>query len=1065
METKKQINLLSNEPCREDAFEGHSHQNIAAQIARLIKEDEKRHIIGVEGGWGSGKSNLIALVNKGLNGDNVYDKGFDHKNSPYPFFIYDAWGHQADFQRRAILEELTQELTNEKKILDEEKWKKKLQELLAKRRKTTTKEVPSLGIGLIVTLILTILTPLVVFVAELIPAEYWWAKFLVSVLPYIIGIWYAVDDRKKDLKKHNQECTWVNIAKELILVYKDQIKENETYTTISEKEPSSAEFKAWMDEVDKDLKTLDKTLVIVFDNMDRLPSQKVESLWSSIHSFFSDKTYDNIKVLIPFDRQHVKKAFKNEDANGESYGNDFINKTFDVVFRVPPPIMSGWQHYMEDMWKRAFGDDAELSISVTQIYDALNKSHTPRKIIAFVNEMVTVKMTMGDDIPDKYIALFIFGKEEIEKDPIGQLLNPSYMGDVKFEFEKDPDTIKYLSAIFYQLPANQALDVVFTKEATDALNNGNAERLHEMMEHIDLPPILGNAILKVTEVEKATSALAKLDSFYGYSDYKQLPSWLRQIWEGLYQKCLSMDTVWNEIKMFHVPLFTHLYNEPLAEELVKGYLGISDDKWNAELFVNTIDKLRVNNDIIDRKLEQYKRKVIPKLFLQLLSYTRDRYEDYGIDVDLSVLDDYLAGLEMKDVVDIDEISYIEFDKKKDFKKYKAKLKEWLGTANEIETKDVIKLFDRLKEISEKPLNFDGFFDDANLYNEWNELKGTDSPFKYDLLAMRVARRNSLNNTYAIEFNNNLNKTDVNDAENLAKVIEYYIDYGDLLMHSDYYKDYPLVGVVVKLLTEKSHGISRMNVMDCLSHYDQTNKDYQIDEISLFNRLNGWVKYVDFTKTKVETMPSGLLKTANKSDNNLAKAIHIACEEHYTAQTQDQWKEHFIKKDNTYRIWKVFHPKKYQANFDALKVILKDYASNVSTQQPDKGTVDEWIAICLELKHSVKGLFNDISSILKRSLVNKAKLLFFGDYILNYADADKQDDFVVKLIPTEIIDAEVIGFIAEHIDRLKDCEISDEFKEKVKHLAGTTLKNDERIMTVCQILGVELNTEEEQSQVE
>ena len=45
----KQISLLSNEPCREDAFEGHSHQNIAAQIARLIKEDEQRHIIGIEG--------------------------------------------------------------------------------------------------------------------------------------------------------------------------------------------------------------------------------------------------------------------------------------------------------------------------------------------------------------------------------------------------------------------------------------------------------------------------------------------------------------------------------------------------------------------------------------------------------------------------------------------------------------------------------------------------------------------------------------------------------------------------------------------------------------------------------------------------------------------------------------------------------------------------------------------------------------------------------------------------------------------------------------------------------
>lgn len=77
MEGNKTINLLSNEPCREDAFEGHSHQQIADQLVRIIKNDADRHIIGIEGGWGSGKSNLISLVNKGLNGESVYEKDFN----------------------------------------------------------------------------------------------------------------------------------------------------------------------------------------------------------------------------------------------------------------------------------------------------------------------------------------------------------------------------------------------------------------------------------------------------------------------------------------------------------------------------------------------------------------------------------------------------------------------------------------------------------------------------------------------------------------------------------------------------------------------------------------------------------------------------------------------------------------------------------------------------------------------------------------------------------------------------------------------------------------------------
>lgn len=1068
MKAKKQISLLSNEPCREDAFEGHSHQIIAAQIARLIKEDEQRHIIGIEGGWGSGKSNLISLVNKGLNGNNVYDKEFDHKSTPYPFFVYDAWGHQADFQRRAILEELTQELTYEKKILDGKKWRRKLEELLAKRKKTTTKEVPRLGIGVVVSAILCFLTPLIVYLVNLVPLEKWWLRLLIAVIPYLGGLIGVIIDRRKSLKKNGQDRSFANICAELLLVYKDQIKENETYTTISEKEPSSSEFKAWMDEVDKDLKTLNKTLVIVFDNMDRLPSQKVENLWSSIHSFFSDKTYDNIKVLIPFDRQHVKKAFKNEDiidAKGakdskeESYGNDFIDKTFDVVFRVPPPIMSGWQHYMEDLWKRAFGSDAELSISVTQIYDALSKRHTPRKIIAFVNEMATVKMTMDDDIPDKYIALFIFGKEAIEKDPIGQLLNPDYMGEVKFEFENDPDAIKYLSAIYYQLPADQAQDVIFTKEATEALNSGNAERLHEMMVHMDLPPILGNAILKVTEVEKATIALAKLDEYYGYSDYDELPAWLKQIWKSLYQKCRSMGLEWNEIKEFHVPLFTHLYDDSLAEDLISGYLSISDNKWNAERYVETINRLRENNDIIDHKLGQHKRKLTPKLFLELLNYTGDNFEDYGVTYDIGELDNYLAGLEQNDVVSLTVIPSTGIEKNQ-LPNYKAKLQEWLGDSRDLTTSQIETLFERLKEISDKPIAFDEFFDDSNISEAWSEMESSDSSFKYDLVAMRVARMDNMSSSYSDSFQTFLENFEETDAEKLADVIEYYITYDRLLVNSENLRGYPLVVKTVELLTEKSRGVSSVHVMQCLTHYDQTVSDYNLDGEKLFYRLEGWLQFIDFKQTKVEKLPSGLIRVAGEIDNKLSKTIHAACEEHYAAQTQDQWKDHILKKDNTYRIWKLYHPQKYQANFDALKAVLKDYASGTSSAQPNKNTINEWLTVCLELKHPVKGLFNDISSILKRGMINKVKLLYFGKYILEYADAEKQNDFVVKLIPTEIIDAEVIEFVYENIERLKACEIPDDFKEKVRHLAETSMKDDERIVTVCQGIGVVLSQPEE-----
>ena len=60
----------------------------------------------------------------------------------------------------------------------------------------------------------------------------------------------------------------------------------------------------------------------------------------------------------------------------------------------------------------------------------------------------------------------------------------------------------------------------------------------------------------------------------------------------------------------------------------------------------------------------------------------------------------------------------------------------------------------------------------------------------------------------------------------------------------------------------------------------------------------------------------------------------------------------------------------------------------------------------------------------------------------------------------MIDSDVISFIAEHIEQLKECVIPDEFKEKIKHLAETTMAGDEEIGAVCEKMGIELEEEDE-----
>lgn len=100
---------ISNHPKGEDLFEGKSQERLASAIAAHIEESDScktttmSRLIGLEGKWGSGKSNALQILENKLKG-------------AYTFFTFDAWGNQEDLQRRSILELLTKHLIVEKKL-------------------------------------------------------------------------------------------------------------------------------------------------------------------------------------------------------------------------------------------------------------------------------------------------------------------------------------------------------------------------------------------------------------------------------------------------------------------------------------------------------------------------------------------------------------------------------------------------------------------------------------------------------------------------------------------------------------------------------------------------------------------------------------------------------------------------------------------------------------------------------------------------------------------------------------------------------------------------------------
>lgn len=161
---------------------------------------------------------------------------------------------------------------------------------------------------------------------------------------------------------------------ELYAIYQDKVEKDVCYETLSEDEPTVYEFKTWMQDISDFIKEKgQRKLVLVFDNMDRLPAEKVKELWSSIHTFFADSGFENVWAVIPFDETHLACAFGDEtDEQTKQLTKYFINKTFPIVYRVAPPVITDYRSIFNKLFVEAFG---ETENEAKETIDCIGQEH------------------------------------------------------------------------------------------------------------------------------------------------------------------------------------------------------------------------------------------------------------------------------------------------------------------------------------------------------------------------------------------------------------------------------------------------------------------------------------------------------------------------------------------------------------------------------------------------------------------------------------------------------------------------------------------------------------------
>ena len=636
----KKADFLSNKPLGEDLFDGQSQDKVAMALMQHIQnvdsiaepkdEDEEEkalpRIIGIEGTWGSGKSNTLLQLRKKLGND-------------YYFFTYDAWGNQEDLQRRSILQLLTNRLIKDEKLVGDTQikrfssaidvrpelhtcsWQDRVDNLTSRKSSTRNITVPSIYDSTKYFVLMIVITGILVPLLNSIKVSTTpcWYTYLATILAFapLIGYCFLMRSMKKKRAKAvkpDEKAKYIGWSwHEMWQMYQTTGRTDTSTYTVSDLEPSVTEFRDWMTDLSKALADNTK-LVIVFDNMDRLPMEKVRQLWSSIQTFFADKGYRRVWCIIPFDRAHLANAFS-DAKDKETFTNYFIEKTFPVVYRIPEPIITDYKVVFDRLFERAFGkrDDQEL---INRSYRLKNPQPNIREIISFVNKLVSLTNQWDEKIKLSSMALFLLNQKDILKTPENSIVKREYLKGLESLFDQTDELDTEISALAYGVDIKDAGQLPMKNLINQALNNPEvgdfadyATRnvhfysiLREVVDSMDAA-LLNNAINDV-----AVLTAEKLN--------KQDAANLEVVWRkltSLYKNSKEKETSFrNEVKtlMIHsankasignhfLKLFTSSENTHKGAEWYQVYKDFSDFIKGLGLTIELPERQMVNTDFVE----------------------------------------------------------------------------------------------------------------------------------------------------------------------------------------------------------------------------------------------------------------------------------------------------------------------------------------------------------------------------------------------------------------------------------------------------------------------------------
>lgn len=477
-----EFKILNDDAAIEDLFEYKTHQHSAATLHQVINSSSGNITIGLEGSWGAGKSTVI----------NMFRQNLIEHNEATLFFLFDAWAHEDDPLRRIFLESLIQTIDPEAKNSDLQE----LQKQLNGRKKTVevSAKKSASRLGKLLSVCAFAVPAGIAFFNKLnfdklsfdsANPIYW--TFLIffplSLIFLFSPVWVLMYWSKKgDLDPLTNQRNWD--------FFRTESTENYTQDISEQGERTSIEFQNYFQqilEISFKSKNYDKALIVI-DNLDRVDADQAKSIWSTLQTFFQnrslsntgDNQQNNIWFIVPYDRDGFSAIWDKDKAETAA---SFLDKCFQVRVEVPQPITSNWLGYCRQSIDQSLigwsqdSKDALLN-EYSRIVAVKESTPTPRKMRAWVNQVGVNGFRWKEKFSTKAIALYSFLHLQYSGTELKKILVEN--NSDKLSFSKDTLLMYELAGLLFGVEKEKGAELLLKEIILSTLDELSPNSLRNL---------------------------------------------------------------------------------------------------------------------------------------------------------------------------------------------------------------------------------------------------------------------------------------------------------------------------------------------------------------------------------------------------------------------------------------------------------------------------------------------------------------------------------------------------------------------------------------------------------